>query len=492
MVRYSKKLSFGGILAGMGKHKQPNTILRYERELRGWSQQRVADLIGTSVEVVSRWERGERKPGRYFQEKLCQLFGKNAAELGLMGVPAVLQGEIMQSDAEDTSFAHNTSRQEHHILPQQPQVLFHRLSDSQEEHPSQEGFTSEYEMKRREAMKIIGAVGVSSLLTQEVFQPETWERLAHTFTRKSSHIDQTLVNGLKKTVESYWLLRFLGSVTFPDLLQCAVGHLHLVLQLLQSSSSLSTSISLHTLASETAQMVGVLLFDMGYSDAARSCYRFSLHLADEVQNDSLAAAALGRLSIVSAAQNAYTQTLPLLQLAQQLALQPKAYTLATWLFAEEAELHAHLVEQGKERPKACEQALEQVEQTLSWIHGEEDVYGIRFNRARLFAYKGNCYISLQKSELALQSLRAGFDSPESPALFKRLILTDMAKAAIRVGDIEQACSYLVQALEQAAHLQSSGVLEAINSLRVQLHPWESVQAVRDVDERLKSFTSLQK
>jgi transcriptional regulator with XRE-family HTH domain len=67
----------------MDGEKKPNNILRRERQLRGWSQQKVAELVGTSEDVVSRWERGERKPSPFFQEKFCVLYGKNAEELGI-------------------------------------------------------------------------------------------------------------------------------------------------------------------------------------------------------------------------------------------------------------------------------------------------------------------------------------------------------------------------------------------------------------------------
>src|SRR5690242_3589382 len=68
----------------MDREKKPNPLLRRERQLRGWSQQKVAELVGTSEDVVSRWERGERKPSPFFQEKLCVLYGKSAEELGFI------------------------------------------------------------------------------------------------------------------------------------------------------------------------------------------------------------------------------------------------------------------------------------------------------------------------------------------------------------------------------------------------------------------------
>lgn len=63
---------------------RPNNALKYERELRGWSQARVAEEIGTTALNVGRWERGSSLPYPHFREKLCQLFGKDARELGLI------------------------------------------------------------------------------------------------------------------------------------------------------------------------------------------------------------------------------------------------------------------------------------------------------------------------------------------------------------------------------------------------------------------------
>ncbi|MBX5459241.1 MAG: helix-turn-helix domain-containing protein [Thermogemmatispora sp.] len=63
---------------------KPNLRLRHEREMRGWSQARVAEAIGSSEKNVSRWERGVSSPQPYYREKLCQLFGKSARELGFV------------------------------------------------------------------------------------------------------------------------------------------------------------------------------------------------------------------------------------------------------------------------------------------------------------------------------------------------------------------------------------------------------------------------
>ncbi|HLG63875.1 MAG TPA: helix-turn-helix domain-containing protein [Ktedonosporobacter sp.] len=58
--------------------------LAEERRGRGWSQQDVADQVGTTQHNVSRWESGTTTPSPYFRAKLCELFGKSALELDLI------------------------------------------------------------------------------------------------------------------------------------------------------------------------------------------------------------------------------------------------------------------------------------------------------------------------------------------------------------------------------------------------------------------------
>lgn len=61
-----------------------NVRLREERSFRGWSQQELADKVGTTKVNISRWERNITIPGPYFRCKLSEIFGKSAEELGLV------------------------------------------------------------------------------------------------------------------------------------------------------------------------------------------------------------------------------------------------------------------------------------------------------------------------------------------------------------------------------------------------------------------------
>ena len=65
------------------KERVPNERLRHARSLRGWSQAKLAEEVGTSFEMVSRWERGVTIPTLYFRAQLCASLGMTAEELGL-------------------------------------------------------------------------------------------------------------------------------------------------------------------------------------------------------------------------------------------------------------------------------------------------------------------------------------------------------------------------------------------------------------------------
>lgn len=70
------------------REASPNTLLRQERLLRGWSQKKLAETLGSGVDPqnIRRWELGQVVPNKYYQERLCVIFGKTAEELGFMSV----------------------------------------------------------------------------------------------------------------------------------------------------------------------------------------------------------------------------------------------------------------------------------------------------------------------------------------------------------------------------------------------------------------------
>ena len=76
--------------------RQPNHLLRHERELRGWSLEQAAEelhqfsALGASKrgiingKMISRWELGQHRPNRFWQKQLSQLYGKSREVLGFI------------------------------------------------------------------------------------------------------------------------------------------------------------------------------------------------------------------------------------------------------------------------------------------------------------------------------------------------------------------------------------------------------------------------
>ncbi len=66
-----------------GKHPR-NSLLCQARLDQGWTQQELADKVGTTPVNISRWENGSHFPNPYFRQRLSEVFGKTLAELGLV------------------------------------------------------------------------------------------------------------------------------------------------------------------------------------------------------------------------------------------------------------------------------------------------------------------------------------------------------------------------------------------------------------------------
>src|SRR6516162_3502315 len=66
------------------EERVPNERLRHARSLKGWSQAKLAEEVGTSFEMVSRWERGVTIPTLYFRAQLSNVLEMTPEELGLI------------------------------------------------------------------------------------------------------------------------------------------------------------------------------------------------------------------------------------------------------------------------------------------------------------------------------------------------------------------------------------------------------------------------
>src|SRR5579864_9284492 len=80
---------------GAGKQARPNPHLKAQRARLGLTQQEVAEALaalawehdheqlGVDADMVSKWERGAKRPRRLYRRLLCMLYKSTEEDLGL-------------------------------------------------------------------------------------------------------------------------------------------------------------------------------------------------------------------------------------------------------------------------------------------------------------------------------------------------------------------------------------------------------------------------
>ncbi|GCE18483.1 helix-turn-helix domain-containing protein [Dictyobacter kobayashii] len=87
------------------QQKNFSEVVKYQREIRGWSQARMAEELGTTPNRISSWERGVSVPSAYFREKLCTHLDMDAHELGLVQVTPPASTSIITQEPPTTPAA---------------------------------------------------------------------------------------------------------------------------------------------------------------------------------------------------------------------------------------------------------------------------------------------------------------------------------------------------------------------------------------------------
>lgn len=441
--------------------KQPNTRLQHERKLHGWSQEYVAEKVGTTAKNISRWERGDNKPVPYYQEKLARLFGKNAEELGFLSDIQSGSSDIIQDEEIN-----------HSIASEKPEQ--NTESNLEDMNPG-----------RRKATKLIAAATGSALLPQlNLLNQDALDQLS-AIMKKSSSIDARAVNSLGAITGSHWELVY-GGVPKRDLIFGVQGHFQSIIHFLQSSPLPSIEQQLCSIASQQAQIMNEIYFDMHDFQKAAIYSKFSIDSAQKANNSALYAVALARMSFLYTYNHQFKEALSFLQVARRYAEQSTDITICCWIAAIEAEVQANIFAHHNDIQalNASLEALDHAERIVE--QAGDDTFWTKFSPASLAGYKGICFKQLQKPEEAqiviLDALNTiTKDIPGGQAT----MLTDLAAAYAQQGEIEEACNRASQALSIINdQTQSVNALQRVIDFRANLERWASTSHIRNLDEQI--------
>jgi tetratricopeptide (TPR) repeat protein len=264
-----------------------------------------------------------------------------------------------------------------------------------------------------------------------------------------------------------------------------VAHLETLRDLLREGGSVPLRRRLFANRARVATLAGRLaFFDLRDSLSARGYYNLALESAREAGDHLQAAAVLGHVAFIPAADYGYAAALDYLRAAAyQIGKRPDG-RVGSWLSAVESEI---LTNAGAHTAalKAVDRAREGLADPgliadLPWF----DYY----DGTRLGGFAGYATLRAGRFAEARTALTGALgELPRTAVKQRAVFLTDIATVELAFGDLDQACGTAADAadqLRQAGYAVGFGRLREFRSV---VEPWSGSTAVRALDEQLAAL-----
>lgn len=249
--------------------------------------------------------------------------------------------------------------------------------------------------------------------------------------------------------------------------------------------------SLASAISESSLLAGrIEFFDMQLPQQAQESFVIALQAAQDAHDSLLGAAVLAHMAFIPAfsgdsarAEEARDKIRAAREFARRGSAPPEMWA---WLDAVEAETETRF---GNTR------------KALQLISHAEDIYAHEeprpspvwldwFSPVRLAGFKGNTLLVARQPTQARETLQLVLDSlPEDAVKQRSVILGDLAAVAISENNPEEACRLAEAALEQLSRNWYATGMARVRALRASLSQWESLPAVRRLDEKLYDWST---
>ena len=433
------------------KSKVPNEKIRYQRELQGWSQQKLAELLGTNMDRISRWECGESTPSPFYREKLCTLFHKDAEALGFIeSMVQVNQTEFSVSDQPPLIIANElqqqpfTSIQEAHISSIEQRNFVNMVS------PHGGDFT------RRQALSVLASIPFLSL-TQV-------SHLLH---------NEEILSICSANIPIAWRLYFDGHLSEAEgvLSSC-----------LPQLSSLALQISPHqkwsaSLASKGYQLASMLALQVQQFSTALMHTKQAIQFAEIAGDTNVLVASLIRKALVYFYLKRSEQRLEAYQEAMQYS-DKVSPLLRGRVYIGLAEAHSNLVQENE--------AMHFLDLAYAIFpqHPQEDP-NFTYTHFKLpQGYEGLMYLNLRQPDRAWKALMKVDQATPKAIVPDRVELSlRQAKASVALGSLEHSYTYLDSAITSAVALNSTlRFNEAHEVYQHMKQVWPNERKVRDLND----------
>lgn len=416
------------------KPKRPNSLLRHEREKRGWSQSRLAELLDADPAMISRWETGVRKPESVYQEKLCKLFEKDAVELGFIEKQVI----VKHFDKEIT-----------------------QATPGAEMHPIQ-----------------IFAPTNTPLITVQIYQPT----MAFPEIQHSEHTNTFLSEDLVVLFESMMLTQWNSYYTGGP--ESVIQGLNLFLKELERLVQMAQRTTWHgrtlRLLALGHQLQNCVWRDRKNYAQASIAYQKAFDIAQELEDIELLASALGRQGVALVQQGKPEQAILYLENALNIIDNQNLPKLRGYILQALSEANA----QTQRRYECWSYATQAEEISLQAVQ-EQSL--IRFNPASVVSQKGVDAVFLGDFKIAIELIDQGLKTYHPTGISGRARLTALkAEAYFELGMPDSCVESAEEALTLAQSVGSNKVIARIEKLHADLKQseWKEEQETTQLSTML--------
>lgn len=452
--------------------------IRELRKARGWTQRDLADQVarlawirkeervGITGDMVAKWERGEKRPVRLYRELLCLVFGVSADDLGLgQGTPADADGAVAASSTMDSSVL---------ALMDGATAVLEQLGEAGAIlQPRMFETWKDELMQRRALLKLIGLTPAATALP---FAPTGRPSRAGKPTPET-------VGDLEQLATHY---QSLYHTTAPAALMTPViAHLDTVADLLRQGPAPAERRRLLVNRSRVGTLAGRLaFFDLQDPMTARGYYNVALESAREGGDHLQAAAALGHVAFIPAAEHGLSAALDYLRgAAHHVTKQPHG-PLGSWLAAVESEIQTN-TGTAAAALAAVDRARDALDRpglspALPWF----DYY----DATRLAGFAGYATLRAGRLDEARATLTAALAQLPRTAVKQRAVfLADLAAVELSGGDLDHACTLAGNAADQLHRAGYATGAGRLREFRAAVDQWKTTVPVRTLDEQLATL-----
>ncbi len=240
--------------------------------------------------------------------------------------------------------------------------------------------------------------------------------------------------------------------------------------------------------SESELLAGrIEFFDLQKPELAQSSLVMALQAAHEADDALLGSATLAHMAFAPAFSGDSAradEARDRLRAARTFAARGRACAeMMAWLDCVEAEVETRF---GDTR-RALE-LIRHAEEMYGEFDRETDpspVWLDWFSPVRLSGFKGNTLLTAGRGREATETLEQVLaDLPDESVKQRTIYLADLAAAAVLQQNPEEACGYLEQALDILGRNWYATAMDRIKAVRQTLRQWDSLPAIRSLDDRL--------